>query len=321
MERHCPQCGAKLNTAARQANQQVCAYCSTKLEAPKTSRTLGRKAVPRTGASFNYQNRTTPGTAADSYPINIYQLRRPVPENPIGKSGCMLWVGIFWTSISLFFIFIGGIFTLRSQRAYQLLSTEGQTVDAVITDLRVDSGDDSDTYYVHYQFKASVNGDRRQFEDSTSVPFSLYTNLEEGGQTKVVYAQSNPEISDLEADLSPPNWLTLAIFGGMGLVFTLIGLWIVASAIEGLGQRRQLRTLGRTTEGVVFDRWTESDSDSTSYLIAYAFELDHPSRGRQWFTRAEYNRKAYKALRAGEQVRIRYLPNDPKVCQLLDYRK
>ena len=107
----------------------------------------------------------------------------------------------------------------------------------------------------------------------------------------------------------------------MGLVFTLIGLWIVASVIEGLGQRRQLRTLGRTTEGVVFDRWTESDSDSTSYLVAYAFELDCRSQGRQWFTRAEYNRKAYAALRAGEQVRVRYLPEDPKVCQLLDYRK
>jgi hypothetical protein len=145
----------------------------------------------------------------------------------------------------------------------------------------------------------------------------LYDSLEKGQQVNVIYAVSDPKVSDLEADISPPSWILLLGFGGMGLLFTLIGLWMVASSIEGIYQHRQLRKSGRITQGVIFDCWEESDSDSTSYLVAYAFK---PHQGRQWTTRAEYNSSAYKALRPGKPVKVRYLPENPKICQLVDYR-
>jgi hypothetical protein len=83
-------------------------------------------------------------------------------------------------------------------------------------------------------------------------------------------------------------------------------------------QSRQVVKSGQITWGVVFDRCTESDSDSTSHLIAFAFQVYHPGKGRQWITRAEDNDKTHKELRIGKAVRVSYLPLDPKVCQLVE---
>jgi hypothetical protein len=124
----------------------------------------------------------------------------------------------------------------------------------------------------------------------------------------------------LKADLYPPNLVFPLFLGGMGLLFTLIGVSSLTNAVTGLKNLDKLDRRGLVTDAVLYDKWMDSDSDGDSaYTVAFAFEIPTP-RGPSRITRAEVNAKAYRALDLGDHTRVKYLPHDPDSSLLLDYR-
>jgi hypothetical protein len=78
-----------------------------------------------------------------------------------------------------------------------------------------------------------------------------------------------------------------------------------------------LRSKGEASQAIVFDRWEESGSDSSSYYVAYAYQA--PGFGNKIFTNVEQSIKAFRKLKIGDKVALRYLPDDPKIGKLADF--
>jgi hypothetical protein len=205
---------------------------------------------------------------------------------------------------------------LRDSIAYNRLSGEGLPAAATITKLEIRSGDDSDNYYVSYQFQASVKGDMARFQGSDEVSSSFFNRLKVGQPIEIVYSPADPSLSAVKAELRPASMTLLLCFGGLGGLFTLIGLVLIFSSIMGIVNTNRLRLGGRVTQGVVFKKWTETDSDGdATYFVAYAFKAEIPGQGVQYVPRAEQNKKLYNNVPLGGALMVRYLPDSPQICQ------
>jgi hypothetical protein len=304
---HCPQCGAEIKKSRDGSSPARCAYCGTHLPQPANA------APPRPAPV----ERPTPApAAADAAPLppEYSRLKRPKPSGPREAVGCILLFGLMWTLFSAIFPVVGiGIF-VNEQRDYNRLSQEGVTVRGTITALEIDDSGDSTSYYVSYQFTASLNGDPTQVNARESVSSSFYNDLETGQKIDVLYAASDPNLSALKAEFGPPNvWFSL-IFVGMGSWFVLIGLGMMYSGVKTMSELNRLRFLGRQVQAIVFDRWQDRDSEGdVTYFVAYAFKVG-PSQ--QIVTAAEQNSKLYQKYRIGDIVTVRYVPSQPTICQV-----
>lgn len=228
----------------------------------------------------------------------------------------MLIFALFWTLFSAMFLVLGMGTYIRDSIAYNRLSGEGVTATAVITGLEFFEGDDSHRYYVHYQFRASIQGDTANFQGSDEVSSAFFSRLEVGQTIGVLYWPADPSLSAVKAELRPASMTLLLCFGGMGGLFTLIGLVMIFSSIVGIVNTIRLRLGGQVAQGSVFKKWTETDSDGdTTYFIAYAFKAEIPGKGIQYIPHAEQNKKLYDYVPVGGALIVRYLPDDPQICQ------
>jgi hypothetical protein len=240
---------------------------------------------------------------------------RPKPRQPFstGAVGCHLLFGAFWTGFSLLFLILPiGMFYAEWQ-TYTLLQDTGATIEGVITGRRIDKDSEGDTYYVTYQYTAPLpQGDRQRFSREESVSSSLYATLTPETRVTVRYAPSEPEVARLEQVFGRPSPFNFCI-SGMGGLFTLIGLVMIGGSLRSLYIARQLTSRGQPAEGVLVDRWTDTDSEGDkTYIVAYRFS---PPGGPP-VTAAEYSRKAYDTCQIGDSVEVRYLPAKPETCRL-----
>ena len=90
-----------------------------------------------------------------------------------------------------------------------------------------------------YQYEAPVDGVLTQFDQYIRVSSSLHDALRVGQEIEVLYLTSDPDESVLADDFNEPTWFILICFGGMGAVFTVIGLGIIKSGLAGVRQRRR----------------------------------------------------------------------------------
>lgn len=253
-------------------------------------------------------------------PLKWRGLKRPKVQQPLGSSGCALVIelvfALFWTLFSAIFPVVGLGFYINETNDYLQLSREGVIVPGIVLEMQIDESSDSTSYDVDYQFTAPVNGDPTRFADSESVSASYFNTLRVGQQIQVRYAASNPKLSILEAEFGPPSLVLPVVFGGMGGLFVLIGLAILVSSISGIFYVNALRLRGQQTQGFIFDRWQDTDSDGdTTCFVAYCFHADTP-KGEQLITRAEQNRDLYQRCEIGNSVIVRYLPGNPRVCHV-----
>lgn len=72
-----------------------------------------------------------------------------------------------------------------------------------------------------------------------------------------------------------------------------------------------LTNRGELVEGVLFDRWVRRRRGRVD-CVAYYFEPP----GYSGVIRAEINPEAFRTLRVGDAVQVRYLPDQPQVCRL-----
>ncbi len=129
--------------------------------------------------------------------------------------------------------------------------------------------------------------------------------------------RSDPNTSAVKANLAPPDIKALLFFLAIELVGIVIGGWMLLAGIKTGRTFMVLKSKGEVTQAIVFDRWEESGSDSNSYYVAYAYQV--PGFGKKIFTNVEQSIKAFRKLKIGDKVALRYLPDDPKIGKLADF--
>jgi len=140
----------------------------------------------------------------------------------------------------------------------------------------------------------------------------------------VPVATGRPSVPAFQAAFQRPIAPASLIFPGVSLLLLFFGLWLLFGSLRGVYRFNRLRSQGCQAEGVIFDRWGEmnqvnEDQSTQSYFVAFAFRV--PMRGGPMdgkvITRAEQNEKAYDRYHTGDPLTIRYLPDDPSICQMV----
>jgi hypothetical protein len=300
----CPHCGAENRGNVGSDGRLYCEYCDAVLPIESTTGKI-RQLVQ---SAFSEPASTNAPT--QSLPPEFRRLNRPKVSPSLESSGCGLVFGLFWTLFSAVFVIIGLGFTISSQQEYNRLVQEGISALAEITELEINDSSDSTSYYVHYQYRARVQGDLARFEDYDSVSVSFYRSLQIGQEIEILYAESDPKVTAIKSEFKPPSLFSL-VFSGMSGLFLLIGLAMMYGAFKAQMQLRELRAQGRQVQGFVFDRWKDKDSDGDpTYFVAFAFKVDF-----EIITRAEQNKTLYDKCQIGDSLIVRHLPDDPQICQ------
>jgi hypothetical protein len=275
----CPSCGAYLPSPPG----SHCNYCGAEPAAKPAP------AAPLSAESIS------------SLPPELASLIRPKSTNMSSLNSVFtLLFAIPWMLCIFLGFFVFGFHFLNDFITYNRLSNEGVIVRGTVTKLEVDDSGDSTSYDVYYRFNVPVNGDRITIEDKDSVSESIYSKLETGGSVEVIYAKSEPETSAVRLNWGPPDfWGPLFVF-----TFEFIGLafggWMLSTGIKAGKNNLNLHSKGQETAAIVFDRWEESGSETSTYYVAYAYQV--PGYGKQIFTNAEQSSQAYQKLKIGDRV-------------------
>lgn len=201
---------------------------------------------------------------------------------------------------------VGGFFQYRAIRSARLLESEGVTTRATITDTHISEDDDGDeTYYVTYTFEAqSPDAGSQQVKRKESVPYEVFTQVEEGGRIDVIYAGSDPKVARIMAHYEPGkvSYLPMFVGGIMGLVDVLL----VVPFYRRFHNATRLDAEGIPTTATVLDLFVTSGEDSDTYYVAYTLpdgqKIRHAVRPA-----------IYKQLHVGDPIRILYLPDSPRI--------
>jgi hypothetical protein len=254
-------------------------------------------------------DKVQPPPAISLLPTEYARLQRPNPSASLEAPGGGFAFGLAWTIFSAIFLIIGlGLFISESL-TYNSLRREGIPITATVTALKTV---DNENYLVHYQFRAPVNRGLTSFEDVDSVSYELYSTFKVKQPVEILYVISDPSISVIKAEFAPPATLLPLGFAGMGGLFILVGAGILYGAVRGKYYSRLLLSEGQTARAYLFDHWQDKDSDGDpTYFVAYAFKT---SNG-QLVSHAEQNKRLYQTYQIGDTLEIRYLLENPSICQ------
>ncbi|HNT75068.1 MAG TPA: DUF3592 domain-containing protein [Anaerolineae bacterium] len=260
------------------------------------------KAVKRAGGVQGIANQMQAQAAAIRpawhYPIAA----------PIWPAGTALGCGVAMALLGLVLVGGGWFWQQYLIREMRLLQNEGVVATAVVAAQRISESDDSETYYVTFAFTAVANDQRVDVRREVSVPESFYERVEYGSQIEVVYARSDPRIVKIRAMYTPGKvaYWPLILLGGLGAL-CLFFAWLLFGTYRNA---RRLDEEGLTTSVVLVDCFEHSDSDSTSYYVAYELPGGGPIRHT-------VEKKIYDRLSAGQTFRLAYLPDNPKIFRPL----
>jgi hypothetical protein len=117
------------------------------------------------------------------------------------------------------------------------------------------------------------------------------------------------------SDLSPFGCIFMLPFVVIPLLIVSSQAWMLVKGVQDWQKVKALEERGQLIQGVLLDRWSGLGRGS-QYCLAYYFELPWGSPSGGPLIRAEVNQAAHRAYRVGDEVQVRYLPENPKVCRL-----
>ncbi|MFQ3662264.1 MAG: DUF3592 domain-containing protein [Chloroflexaceae bacterium] len=224
----------------------------------------------------------------------------------------MIWISLWLLvpGIYLLWQMVVGFIDMR-------LLNEGIVTTATITDLQVRSEDDTRSYHVSYQFQASVKGNATLVQGHDQISQTLFERLEQGQPIEIVYWSVNPSFSAVRAELQPVPSRLIWLAGSIGGALILLVLGILLIVFGMLSDWRSLKRRGIPARGVVFRKWSHTDSDGdTNYYVSYAFTANIPGKGNRLIARTELNNKElYDSVTEGDELMVLYLPSRPRICQ------
>ncbi len=237
----------------------------------------------------------------EEHPAAIAPLVSPVGSVQITR---LVWLILALSALAAFGV--GGFFQYRAIRSARLLESEGVTTRATVTEKRISEDDDGDeTYYVTYTFVPELaEGGAQSAKRKESVPYEIFTQVEERGRIDVIYARSDPKVAQIIANYTPGkvSYLPILLGGIFGLVEMLLG----AAFYRRFQNAMRLDGEGLATSTTILDLFATSDSDNTSYYVAYTLPDGQKIRH-------SVGARTYKQLRVGDVVRLVYLPDNPKI--------
>lgn len=246
------------------------------------------------------------------YPVRPSAISFPVSEF---TAGTFLAAG----SLLIIFALIFGCamttnVTLPAWQRYYLFKNTGITTEAVVIDRPFTQASQTRSpYQITYQYTALLpNGESQQFTTTTPVHPRTYDSLPLGKIFPILYLPTNPAASYLQSEFAPP-FDSLAL-GGVGLLLTLGGFVIIILGRLELKQVMALDNRGQIIGGIIFERWAPFSGRPP--CVAYYFDLPGQPKEHSRVVRAEFNERAYYTYQVGDQVQIRYLPENPKLCRL-----
>jgi hypothetical protein len=262
----------------------------------------------------------TAAPSPSALPLEFSGLQRPRPGNPATSSGCFLiGFAILWILISLMFMVFSVSATSQAQQNYNLLEREGQTAVGTITRLEKTEGvENPDEYTVYYRYPVTQNNRQITLDGHQDGPKDWFSTLKVGQAIDVIYARSRPQISQIKAIFSAPSPFQSPVIMVFGLIFVVLGLGILITAIKNSYDYLRLRSSGQETWATVFDRWQDVDAErKPTYAVAYAFKAPLPDGTLKLITRAELNQVVYNTVQIGGYVRVRYVPDSPDINRLV----
>lgn len=225
--------------------------------------------------------------------------------SPTWSSSCTLMLSLAALIFGLGLIVAGVFIQGREIQKAQLLAQEGIRTSATVIDKEISEDDDgNETYYIRFAFIEGQEANRNEVQHRQSVPKDVYNRAEHGGRIEIIYAPSNPRIARITATYVPNqvSYWPLTLLGGVGVLLLLF----LPMSFKLSGQAQRLDTEGVTVTTSIVDLYESSDSDGSSYYVAY----EVPSRGH---IRHGVSRGIYRRLRVGETITVRYLPDNPKL--------
>lgn len=181
-------------------------------------------------------------------------------------SGNRFLLGCVGAFFSVFVCFGIGmmVMTLRDTYEWFVIMQQGMTTTAEYIDRRISSSDDSDSYYVSYEYTVANN----LYTYEQHVSEDIYNRAEVGGRVDIVYARSNPEVAAVQGTNNPPIGFILFSLVWNGLIFAIIWLLIKFSR-----QQKLLEKNGRLIRGEVLQSTQTKDSDGDLILkVEYKFQ-------------------------------------------------
>lgn len=129
-------------------------------------------------------------------------------QNSSSGRGCSFILGLIYVGVSLTVLALAMIAFFNNTMRYDLLKREGITATGVITkkthnETNPLSRREFHHYYFVYQYTALVNGSPAHFETTKEVRSDLYFRYQVGQAIEILYVASDPNISDIKADLKP----------------------------------------------------------------------------------------------------------------------
>jgi hypothetical protein len=241
---------------------------------------------------------------------NLEHPSRSFPvKNAVGSASRLGLITTILLISGLGMMAAGVYFQANEIERAELLKNEGIKTTAIVTATHHNSDSEGDdTYTISYTF-TSTAADRSSQQTSTleDVNEDLYYATEKGQKIAIIYAPSRPDVSRILAQYQPGaiNWLALALGGGLGLVDLLIS----AGFFVQWRKARRLDEEGQIVSVKVIDLYSDSDSESTSYYVAYQLPGTQPFRH-------SVSGKVYKSLEVGSHITVRYIPGNPGVFRI-----
>ncbi len=206
------------------------------------------------------------------FDANTFLLRPDHRDFVLGKSKILgrssrVGIGCIIAFFSVFALFGVGMMVMTLYDTYEwfVINQQGMTTTARYIDRRMSSSDDSDSYYVTYQYSLNSTDYTREQQ----VAKALYNNAEVGGRVEIVYARSNPQIAAIEGTNNLP--LSLLIFSLIWNAFVLIPIWL---GIKFYRQYKLLEREGRLVQGEILRVMHSLDSDGDFILkLEYIFQV------------------------------------------------
>ncbi len=164
------------------------------------------------------------------------------------------WGGLLFAAVGIFIVMIG----VRLSQDESALGDHGRTVTGVIAGKSIGSSDSGMTYRIAYEF--TVNGQPQH--GSSSIALFDYQQAEVGQPVTITYLPERPSTNRLGRAAQASSPPTLLVMGGIGGLFTLLGVGMTisglmrpragASAEFAPGTHRFKRSVMRVLVDVVF---------------------------------------------------------------------
>ncbi|MBI1277296.1 MAG: hypothetical protein GC179_04125 [Anaerolineaceae bacterium] len=195
------------------------------------------------------------------------------------------FLGVGCLTIFLSIFVIVGVFMLGTALSdtynWFAINQSGIGNTAQLTNRRISSGDDSDTYYVSFRF----NHNGKNYLREQKVNWDIYNSAEIGGRVDIVYAPSNPQGAKLTGTNSAPTWMLF-----FALIWNAIIGLIVFFVIQQYRRVKFLERHGRMLPGEILESSHSTDSDGDlSLKVEYTFRTPDSNKRLSKVERATRN--------------------------------